>query len=428
MTTNNGHPPINRATVESAPVPRPLPATRQPRKKRSFLGLYAFLFLLLMAGVVALVFFHRMKNRKALDSATTQMAMQTVLVVQPEKGDPQVHLTLPGTIQAEIQSSVYTQVSGYIKRWLVDIGTQVKEGQLLAEIDTPVTDQQLRQAQDSVAQAQANLNLAKVTAARYNGLFQTHAVSQQDVDNQNAGVEVQKQNLAAAQAAVSGIEQTEAFKQVKAPFDGVITSRRIDVGDYVSATGQSSATNGTTPSQTGTPNQALFQVAQIKMLRVYINVPEHYADEIVPGTPATLEFASAPNKKVTGQLVRTSSAIDPNSLTLLAEVDVPNPDEKLLPGGYAQVHFDINSAHPPLVIPGNTLIFRAQGTQVGIVDDSGVVHLKDIKITRDLGTKLEVIEGADGLSASDHLILNPSDSLTDGTKVQVKTDNKPPAP
>jgi len=409
--------------VEKNPIVRP--ATPK-RKKRSFFWFYALLFLLVLGGAAAYVFFQRGQAQTALNSATQQMAVSTVLVVHPERGATDIHLVLPGTVQAEMESSVYAQVSGYIKRWLVDIGAPVKQGELLAEIDTPVTDQQLMQAQAAMAQAQANLNLAKTTAQRYNELRNTNAVSQQDVDTQNAGVAVQEANLAAAQANVRGLEQTEAFKEVKAPFDGVVTARKIDVGDLVTASGASTASQGNAPSQTATPSQELFRVAQTKTLRIYVNIPENYSDEIVPGISATLDMASSPNQKVTGTLARTSQSIDPNSLTLLAEVDVPNPDGKLLPGGYAQVHFDITTDHPPLVIPGNTLIFRAQGTQVGVVDtDTNTVHLKDIKIGRDFGTKLEVV---DGLNESDSVIVNPSDSLTDGAKVQVNDQSQSPRP
>jgi len=425
MLTSNGHgsPDTNRIMVEKNPIVRP--ATPK-RRKRSFFWLYALLFLLVLGGAAVFVFFQRGHAQTALVSATRQMELSTVLVVHPERGATDIHLVLPGTVQAEMESSVYAQVSGYIKRWLVDIGAPVKEGQLLAEIETPVTDQQLMQAQAAMAQAQANLNLAKTTAARYNDLLKTNAVSRQDVDTQNAGVAVQEANLAAAQANVRGLEQTEAFKEVKAPFDGVVTARKIDVGDLVSASGAGTASQGSAPSQMATPSQELFRVAQTKTLRVYVNIPENYSDEIVPGISATLDLASSPSQKVTGKLVRTSQAIDPNSLTLLAEVDVPNPEGKLLAGGYAQVHFDITTNHPPLVIPGNTLIFRAQGTQVGVVDtDTDTVHLKDIKIGRDFGTKLEVV---DGLNESDSVILNPSDSLTDGDKVQLNTQSRPPMP
>jgi len=425
MLTNNGYsnPETNRTMVEKTPLDRP-PAAAQ-KKKKSFLWLYGLILLLILGCSAIYVFVRRAEAQTALISATQQMAVPTVLTVRPERGAADVHLVLPGVVQAEMESAVYAQVSGYIKRWLVDIGAPVKAGQLLAEIDTPVTDQQLLQSQAAMAQAQANLDLAKSTAGRYNNLFKTNAVSQQDVDNQNAGVAVQQANLAAAQANVRGLEQTESFKEVKAPFDGMVTARKIDVGDLVSATGASTASAGGAPSQLGTPSQELFRVAQTKMLRVYVNIPENYSDEIVPGITATLDMASSPNEKVSGKLARTSQAIDPNSLTLLAEVDVPNPDGKLLPGGYAQVHFDITTAHPPLVIPGNALIFRAEGTQVGIVDSDNTVHLKDIKIGRDFGTKLEVIEG---LNEDDSVVLNPSDSLTNGAKVQVKTQGQVKAP
>ena len=416
---HNGHSPV-RTVSTPTPSRRPAP----PREKKSgglFVWLGLGLFLLVLAGMVAFVLFHRQVQEAGLKERTQKMAEPTVLVVKPQRGDLQVHLNLPGTVNALIESSVYAQVSGYIKAWHADIGAPVKNGQVLADIDTPVTDQQLRQAAESVKQAQANLDLAKVTAARYNELFSTHAVSQQDVDNQNAGVKVQEANLSAAQAFESGIQKTEEFKQVRAPFDGIVTARRIDVGDYVSATGQTSSTCSN-PSN-GAPNQELFRVAQTNTLRVYVNVPEHYADETVPGTKAHIILASNPHQPAIGTLVRTAKAIDPTSLTLLCEVDVPNEDGKLLPGGYAQVHFDIATNHPPLVIPGNALIFRQQGPQVGVVGDDGIVKLKDIKISRDLGTKLEIGEGLD---ENDQVIVNPSDSLTDGQKVQVKQQDDEP--
>jgi len=369
------------------------------------------------------VFLKRSHQQSVVASNTQQMATPTVLVIKPKLGEAEVHLTLPGTVSALIESSVYGQVSGYVKDWKFDIGAKVKANDVLAEIDTPVTDQQLRQAEESVKQAQANLDLAKVTAVRYNDLLSRNAVSQQDADNFNAQEKVQEANLSAAQAFVSGIEKTEAFKQVRAPFDGVITARRIDVGDFVSATGQTATTSDSAqgPAQTGTPNQEMFRVAQTKTLRVYVNVPEQYADETRPGVKATVVLASSPTEPATGTLVRTADAIDPSSLTLLCEIDVDNTDGKLLPGGYAQVHFDIVTSHPPMVIPGNSLIFRQAGPQVGIVDGDGTVHLNKIVIGRDLGTELEITSG---VQPDDQVIINPSDSLADGQKVNVNTDVK----
>jgi RND family efflux transporter MFP subunit len=231
------------------------------------------------------------------------------------------------------------------------------------------------------------------------------------VDQYNSQYASAVANLNAAKDNVAALEKTEAFKEVYAPFDGVLTARKVDTGDLITA-------------GSGTAQQALFQIAQTNTLRVYVSVPEMYSDEMVVGMPTKLELASNPGQEVSGTLVRTSKAIDPASLTLLVEVDVQNQDGTLFPGGYAQVHFDVSLPRPPLVLPGNCLIFRAQGTQVGVVDQDGTVHLKDIKIGRDFGTKIEVVSGVE---PDDDVVINPSDSLTDGQKVQVKRENAPAA-
>jgi RND family efflux transporter MFP subunit len=408
MTTQNGYPNPKRTTLVEKNAPRPLRSNApRPRKKRSFLWLYALLFLALLAAVVGFVVFRKMQAQSDLNTATQKMAVPTVLVVRPQIGSSDVHLVLPGTVQAYIQSTVYAQVTGYLKRWLVDIGTPVKQGQLLAEIETPALDQQLAGAKAAQAQSQASADLAQVTANRYNALLQTHAVSQQDVDQYNSQFDVATANLNSAKANVGQLEKTEAFKEVYAPFDGILTGRKVDTGDLITVG------NGT--------QQALFQMAQINTLRVYVNVPEMYSGEMTPGLQATLNMASNPGVPVIGSLVRTSKSIDPASLTLLVEVDVDNEDGKLFPGGYAQVRFDIHLEKPPLVLPGNTLIFRAQGTQVGVVGSDNVVHLKDIKVGRDFGTKIEVVSGID---ASDNVIVNPSDSISDGQKVQIDTSGQ----
>jgi len=411
MTPQNGHPspPKNRTIMEEKNDRRP---AHSPPEKKSKLWLYAVIAFILLAVAVALVVVRKMQAHSALVKATNEMAVPTVLVVRPEAGSPQVHLILPGTVQAYIQSTVYAQVTGYLKRWLVDIGTPVKQGQLLAEIETPETDQQLQSAQAAQAQSEASVDLAQITANRYNALLHTNAVAQQDVDQYNGNLAVAQANLNAAQANVRRLQKTEAFKEVYAPFAGVLTERRVDVGDLVTA-------------GTGSASQELFQIAQTSTLRIYVQVPELYSDEMIPGLQAKVDMASSPNRPVTGTLVRTARAIDPTSLTLLVEVDVQNADLKLLPGGYAQVHFDLTLAHPAPVLPGNTLIFRAQGTQVGVVDASNTVHLKTIKIGRDFGTKIEI---ANGINLNDNVVLNPSDSITEGQKVQINTDNQPKQP
>jgi multidrug efflux pump subunit AcrA (membrane-fusion protein) len=424
-TTHNGIPVTLRpagARPNAARELRPAGAPRQPEppKRRSHTWLYLILFLLVLAGIFVFVTIRKSGQSTELKKQTQQMAVPTVLVVHPEAGSGEVHLVLPGAVQAYMESAVYAQISGYIKSWRVDIGAPVKQGELLAEIEAPVVEQNLQQVQANLGQAQANLALAKATAARYDGLLASHAVSQQDVDNQNANVQVMEANVAAAQAGVSSIQHALAFKQVVAPFDGVITARRVDVGDLVTSGGGTSSAGGTsvagTTPQSGSSTE-LFSVAQTTTLRIYVTVPERYSTEVVPGVKATINLASNPNENVPGTLVRTSESIDPSSLTLLAEVDVDNRGGKLLPGGYAQVHFDIKEENPPLLIPGNSLIFRAQGTQVGVVGPDNKVIVKDIKVGRDFGTKLEVL---DGIGKDDQVIVNPSDSLTNGLQVQVK--------
>ncbi len=423
MTNQNGYANGQGGEPSTRTMTREPKRREAPPRRGGLTWLWLLLGLLVLGCIVVFVLMRRSHQEALVASNTQKMATPTVLVIKPKIGEASVQLVLPGTVSALTESSVYAQVSGYIKDWKFDIGAKVKANDILAEIETPVTDQSLLQASESVKQAEANLALAKVTAARYDDLLKKNAVSQQDVDNYDAQEKVQEANLSAAQAFQSGIEKTEAFKQVRAPFDGVITERRVDVGDYVSASNPTATTASgpTGAAQTGTPNQELFRVAQTRILRVYVNVPEQYAGETRPGVKATVVLASSPGVPASGTLVRTADAIDPGSLTLLSEVDVDNADGNLLPGGYAQVHFNIITPNPPLVVPGNSLIFRQAGPQVGVVDGDGTVHLKKIVIGRDLGTQLEITSG---IEADDQVIINPSDSLADGQKVNVTTDTK----
>jgi RND family efflux transporter MFP subunit len=339
------------------------------------------------------------------------MAIPTVLVVHPETQSSEVHLSLPGTVQANVHAPIYSRVDGYVKRWLVDIGAHVKQGQLLAEIDTPETDQQLKQTLATVLLAQANVDLSQATAKRYNDLAPSNSVSKQEVDTANADLMAKKATVAADQANADRLQQIEGFKEIYAPFDGVITARKVQVGDLVN-------------SGAGTQARELFEMEQTDVLRVYVKVPQAYSHLAVTGEKATIQLASSPNQKAEGTLVRTAEAIDPTSQTILTEVDIPNGDGKLFPGGYAQVYFDFKTNHPTLVVPGNALIFRAQGTQLGVVDPkTNLVHLQKIKIGSDLGNRIEVL---DGLNEADQVIVNPSDSLSEGAKVQ--TQLQPMAP
>ncbi len=393
--------------VQSPPggAARSSPGTN-PKVSQTPLWIKAFLFIFILIGLVAFVSLRRSAAQSDLVKATQKMAIPTVLVVHPQVESTDVHLVLPGTVQANIQTSIYARVDGYLKRWMVDIGTPVKQGQLLAELETPETDQQLEQTRAMVLQAQANVDIAQTTANRYNNLAASQAVSKQEVDSANAALAAQKASLAADQANANRLEQIEGFKEVYAPFDGTITARKVDVGNLIN-------------SGAGTTAKELFEIEQTSVLRVYTNIPEAYGHLAVPGQAAMVQFASTPDQKIKGTLTRTAKAIDPASLTLLTEVDVPNADGKLFPGGYAQVYFDFTTSHPSLVVPGNTLIFRAQGTQVGVVDSkTHLVHLENIKIGRDLGNRIVVV---DGLEASDQVIVNPSDSISEGAEVHIQS-------
>jgi membrane fusion protein (multidrug efflux system) len=390
-------------STEIIQIPTPV-ASEIPAPKKRFPWIRVFLILLVAGGTIGYVTHRKIGQSGELAAATKDLAVPSVLVARPEHAPVESDLVLPGNVQALREASIYARVNGYLKRWLVDIGTQVKEGQLLAEIETPETDQQLNQALAIQAQAEADLRLAQINADRWNNLVKDHAVPQSDVDQKNGDLEVKKANLEAALANVHRLEQLQSFQKVYAPFDGTITSRKTEVGNLINA-------------GSGAQGAELFHIAQTGSLRVYVDVPEAYSSAVVAGLPATLDLATAPGKAVTGTLVRTAAAIDPASHTMLAEIEVPNKDALLIPGGYAQVHFKIAPENPPLLIPANALIFRSQGSQVAVVGADHQVRLVPIKIGRDFGSKLEVVQG---LTEQDSVILNPSDSLGDGTLVRVE--------
>lgn len=404
MSTNNGTVDSSRIQPQPNDLPRKSPsASSIPKRKVSWSKV--LFYILIVTGLVAFVFVRRSAAQSNLVKLTQQMAIPMVLAVHPEMESSEVHLTLPGTVQAYTHAAIYSRVDGYVKNWMVDIGAHVKKGQLLAEIETPETDQQLRQTLATVVLARANVGLAQVTAKRYDDLASTDAVSKQEVDTANSDLEARQATLAADQATADRLQQIEGFKEIYAPFDGVITQRLVDIGYLIN-------------SGAGTKAQELFEMERTDILRVYVQIPEAYSHLAVPGGKAEIQLASSPNQRVEGTLVRTAQAIDPTSQTILTEVDVPNADGKLYPGGYAQVYLDFKTGDPTLVVPGNSLIFRAQGPQLGLVDPkTNLVHLQDIKIGRDLGNRIEVI---DGLKATDEVIVNPSDSLSEGAKVQTQ--------
>src|ERR1700730_9510061 len=378
----------------------PKPAPRS--KGRRLLWLLVIPALLVLS---ALVTAHaRRTGDQSLTATTKTLALQSVSVVHAELGSPVTDLTVPGTVQAFSESPIYDRTSGYLHAWNADIGAHVHTGQLLAVIDAPEVDQELGHARAVLAQAQANLELATVTAARYRELITSHSVSQQEVDNNNQNLSAQTANVQAASADVGRLEQMQGFEKIDAPFDGVITARKTDVGDLINA-GNSGL------------GAELFRISNITTMRVYVNVPEVYSESITPGVRASMEVAALSTRRFIGIVARTSHAIGMSSRTLLTEVDVPNPKGDLFPGAYAQVHFHLSPKTVPLVLPGNTVLFQAHGPQVGVVNSQHHVELRNITLGRDFGNSVEILSG---IGQSDAVIANPPDYLVDGMAVAVQ--------
>src|SRR5215471_12500639 len=381
------------------------------KKSRIFLLFFVIVVALVIVGGLTLI--QRRSQYQALAKETEALAIPTVSVshAAPAKGEED--LVLPGTMQAYVESPIYARTSGYVKKWYHDIGTRVAQGDLLADIDTPEVDQQLSQAKADLATAQANANLSRITAARYQELIKTDGVSKQEVDNAVGDLAAKDATVNSAQANVRRLEELEGFKHVVAPFSGVVTRRQTDIGQLVNA-------------GNGGSSQELFSLAQTDPLRVYVNVPEAYAPAIHAGLLAYLELTQYPGRKFEGKVVRTAEAIDLSSRTLLTEVDVPNRAGELLPGGYAQVHLAVQVSGEHVQVPVNALLFRSEGLRAVVVDANHKIRLQPLTIGRDYGNALEVLQG---LSASDWIVLNPADSLEEGQQVNVKeVPQKPVAP
>ena len=356
------------------------------------------------AGVLAFGIWSRAKAEADLRTVTAEMAVPSVSVVRPKPAAPADEIVLPGNIQPFISSPIYARTDGYLKKWYFDIGAHVKAGQLLAVIQTPEIDEQLAQAQSTLATAQANLELAQITKERYQAMLQKHAVSQQDADNAAGTYAANKAIVDADMASVRHYEALVSFEKVYAPFDGVIIARNTDIGDLINA-GSSAA-----------PKTDLFHIAQTNALRVYVNVPEEYSRGIMAGkTVADIVLAEFPGQKFPGKVVRTSESINGATRTLLTEVDLPNPGNTLLTGSYAEVHLSIPSETTTLLVPVNTLIFRSQNVQVGVVRNGKAV-LIDLTPGHDFGAEIEIVAG---LKADDQVVLNPPDSLVSGQEVKV---------
>jgi RND family efflux transporter MFP subunit len=315
-------------------------------------------------------------------------------------------------MQAFQDTPIYARTNGYIKRWYTDIGTHVKAGELLAEIEIPEVHEQLRQASASRDTAQANYELSKVTATRWEELLKTNAVAKQATDQAVSAFHANEATLKSADYNVAYLQKLVSFSRVYAPFDGVITVRNINVGALITA------------GSSGGPAMELFHIADTRKLRVYVNIPQSYAPDAQPGVSAELVLAEFPGRRFKGTLVRTAQAMDPNLRTLLTEVDVDNPTGELLPNGFAEVHLQLKAAQPALILPSNTLLFRPHAVQVGVVGTDGHVSLVAVTLGRDFGTQVEVVAG---LRSDQSVVLNPPDSLTQGQVVQVVKDAAHPA-
>jgi RND family efflux transporter MFP subunit len=382
----------------------PPPARR--RTPKFVLYTIPALCLALFAGLVYWRVETKLHVRAALVPSATESSETSVAVTHPRRSGASRDVTLPGNVQPFVETPIYARTDGYLKRWNVDIGGRVTAGQLLATIETPEVDQQLRQAEAAQLQAEANLDLARTTAERYLNLLKSDGVSQQEVDQNESAYKARQADLNAAAANVARLKDMQSFQQITAPFAGIITARDVDIGALISS---------------GNAKE-LFRLAQIDVLRVYVNVPETYAGEIRVGMPADLHIAEFPNRTFPGKVAHTSGAIDTASRTLLVEVQVPNPKGELLPGSYAEVDFHLNAGNPPLMVPSNTLVFRSSGPQVVVVDNAGKAHLRNVTIGRDLGTSLEILSG---LGPNDSIIVNPPDSISEGAAVAVQAEPAP---
>ena len=365
--------------------------------RRAKLLTVSVLVLLVLLG--GRTIFSRISNAKELESGTAERNKLYVRVATPSAPSADTTVSLPGTLQGFIQAPIAARANGYLKRWYKDIGSRVKKGDLLAEIETPEIDQQLTQAIAAREQTASSLALARSTVERWEGLRKKDVVSQQEVDERRSADAQARANLAAADANVERLRQLEGFKRIVAPFDGVITRRSVDVGDLIDAGG----------------NRPLFVLAQTDTLRVYVNVPQSYAQMVKPRQQVIVTQAELRGQAFKGEIVRTAAAIDTQTRTMQVEIVLPNHDNTLLPGAFVQV----TVALPPsdaLTVPGNAVMFRAEGPRVAVVGAGERVSLRPVKLGRNFGEAIEVL---DGVSRSDRLVLNPPDSLKEGDVVAI---------
>src|ERR1700692_3106286 len=381
--------------IEKPPEVPPAP----PRRALLIVGV--LLLVLLIAG--GLTLWDHVSHERALAKETEGETVPTVAVVYPQSEKPDEDLVLPGSLQAYEESPIYARTSGYLVRWYKDIGSRVTKGELLAKIDTPEVDQELNQTRATRQQILAQLEIAKISADRWENLRKSDSVSAQEADQQVSGYKQSQANLAAADANMRRLEQLEGFKDVYAPFTGVLTRRNVDPGALINA-------------GAGVAGRELFDIARVDPLRVFTSVPQAYAPSIKVGTQTFITLQEFPGQKFLAKIARTAEAIDPATRTLLTEVDVPNKDGRLLPGSFGEVHFAVGTNVNKVTVPVNAMLFRQEGPRLAVVGADDKVQLRPITIGRDYGATLEVLGG---ISPTDQVVINPADSLEDGQQVNV---------
>ncbi|MFJ3045930.1 efflux RND transporter periplasmic adaptor subunit [Herbaspirillum chlorophenolicum] len=375
---------------------------RQQMTRRAKLVLLVVLILLAVGAARTII--SRVVNARELQAGTAERAKIFVRVTEARSSTEGQTLALPGTLQGFVQSPIAARSSGYLKRWYKDIGSEVKKGDLLAELDTPEIDQQLSQAVAARQQAVSSMELAKSSMARWEALRKKDAVSQQELDERRSAYAQANSNLAAAEANVERLRQVEGFKRIVAPFSGIITRRNVDVGDLID------------PGA----GRSLFVLSQTDPLRVYVNVPQSYANLVKPGQKVIVTQSELRGRKFEGKVARTAGSIDPSTRAMQIEVSLPNADNALLPGAFVQVSLPLKPSGT-LLVSADTLMFRRDGAMVAVVDAQNKVHLKKVQVGRNFGLTVEVLDGLDG---NEKLILNPSDSLAEGDQVEPTLDKK----
>jgi RND family efflux transporter MFP subunit len=364
-------------------------------------GLGAVLAALAAFGIVK-----RVQARHELTQDTQRNAIPTVATITPKAAPKDQALTLPGTVASWQDAQVYARTTGYVAKWYVDIGTKVKKGQRLADLDTPDVDNQLLQGKAQMRTDQANEAFAKVTADRYAKLATQGLVAQQIADQYMAQYKADVATVQADQANVARLQTMEDFKHIDAPYDGIVTQRNLNIGALVDS---------------GASGSNLFVIADTSKLRVYVDVPETYAASVRVGMPADVSLNTYGAKPIVGTVARTADALDPNTRTLRTEIDVANGDQQLVSGVYANVKLQLSTATRDYVVPANVLLFRAEGLQLALVDGQQRVHLQHVTIGRDFGSTVEITEG---LVDGDRIVLSPPDSLYEGQQVKLAEPNQ----